>query len=99
MTVGEDPGAAVPADVVHRVDLPVIATDDDQGDRSEVDGDVVAGVGDLGFGGGEEPLGGEDPLDVEAEHCGVGVQGSFQGGPGRTLPEQFEHVLPHVGGG
>lgn len=97
--VGHDAGAAVTADVVEGVDLTVVAADDDQREGADVDGDVVAGFRDLRFGGGEEPLGGEDALHVEGEQVGVGVERGFQGGPGRSSSQQAEHAVAVAGGG
>ena len=52
----EQPRAAVPADVVEGADLLVVVAQDDHRVRADVDGDVVAGFGDLRLGGAEQPV-------------------------------------------
>ena len=40
---------------------------------------VVPGLRELGFGGTEDPVLGEDRLDIEVEECAVGVEGGVEG--------------------
>ncbi len=49
LRVGEDARTAMPADIVQGSNLFVVIADDDDRVRPEVDGDVVACVGDLAF--------------------------------------------------
>lgn len=74
MVVGEQPGAAVPTDVVVGTDdLLVIAGDDDR-TAAEIHREVVTGLGDLGFGGDEDPPLGEDLVEVAVEPLPVDVE-------------------------
>ena len=70
--------AAVAAHIVEGLHLLVVVPEDDHGDGAEVDRDEVARIGDLGFGRTEEPVLGEDGLDVEIEHFLAGVEGRFE---------------------
>ena len=83
------------ADVVVGADLLVIVADDDDGGPADVEGDVVAGLGELGDGGREDPRRVEDRLEVASEKVRVRVEGSRQRVAGLAVRDR---VRPPVGG-
>ena len=63
----------MPANVVMSADRQVVGAGHDHRARTEGDGHEVAGFGDLRFGGDEDPLLGEDLVEIEVEPLLMGV--------------------------
>ena len=84
--------AAVAAGVVEGADRAVGAADDDDRVEADLVGDVAAGLRQLAGGHGEEPAPVPDPLEVELEDVGVGVEGARERVVGPAGGQQRQHI-------
>jgi hypothetical protein len=105
LSLAQDPCAAMAAYVVERAHLAVVAANYDHRVLADLDGDVVARLGDFGRGPDVDPAPREDRGDVELEYLRIEVEGRLKGvaiSPPRDQPrdvacrELQPTVDPHV---
>src|SRR5450432_824792 len=76
--LAEQPSAAMPAYVVKRADLLVVAANDDDGVVTDFYRDKVARLRHFRRHPDMDPMPGEDRGDVELEELGVAIEGGFE---------------------
>ena len=89
--------AAMAAGVVERVDALVVAADDDDRVRVDVEDEVVARALDLAGVAGEEPVAAPDALEVELVDARIGLELALERVAGLVLGDQTAEEHPGVG--
>ena len=95
----DEPGAAVAAHVAEGAHLLVVVAQHQHRGGAELDGDVVAGLGDLRDGADEDPLPLPQQRQVELVQVGVGVRRTGQRPVRLARVEHLDEVGAGLGGG